>query len=134
MFDLPQLPQPEPRATAADLARRFVAKHQDGLATAAELLGGRPAFGRLLRFMDGLRRSVLSTRQIERELSVLLNLLNLEHVGDPDRDESALFAALDPDSEVATDMMRLTDELSDLLHRIRALPVHAAPRPARRAA
>ena len=134
MFDLPHLPRPGARATAADLARRFVSDHQEGLATAAELLGGRRAFGRLLRFMDGLRRNVLSTRQIERELSVLLDLLNLEHVGDPDRDESALFAALNPDSEEATDIMLLMDELSDLLHRIRALPVEAVPRLARRAA
>lgn len=88
----------------------FVAGHIDGLLNAAALLGG--LRGR--RLVQSIHEGVLSAnpihRRTHRALQELLENLTLEHVGDPDRDEAAFFAAIDPADPCVADLCLLTDQ------------------------
>lgn len=97
------------------LARGFMVEHGDALATAADLLGGRPAFGRYCRLVTGLRRGSLSARQIQREFTYLYELLRLERVGDLDGEETGVFALIDPGSPEVHEMCLLTEAVERLL-------------------
>ena len=59
-----------------------------------------------------------------RELEALHALLTLTHVGDPERDECAFFAALDPADPVVEEICLIADALESTLD---ALGVVSAP-------
>lgn len=107
------------RTSPLALVRAFYGAHVEALATAAELLGGASALGRHYRLVADLRRGRLTDGQLMRAVQRVHDLLSLEAVGDPDREEAGLFALLDPGSDVVHDLCRLTDVVGDLLAELR---------------
>jgi len=93
----------------------FAAEHRDALLDAAELLGGKSGERRAQAVLDGLAGDAPPARRTLRACDELLDLLTLEHVHDPSREESARFAALDPASSVVEEICLLADALADAL-------------------
>jgi hypothetical protein len=112
MFDY--LPGASGRSPAVpDMPHRplavFVAAHIDGLLNAAALLAG-PRGERLVQAIhERLLSSNPINRHTHRALQDLLEILSLEHVGDPDRAEAGFFAAIDPADPCVADICLLTD-------------------------
>ncbi len=114
---------PTPRMTAdAGLAAAhgFLAEHGDALCSASLLLGGPAAERRYLALFSGLSEARALRRHHLRKLIEAHRLLTLQHVGDPDREETALFAKIDPADPRVHDLCRLADRLRDLLIEIAA--------------
>ena len=101
-----------------DLLRRFLAQHGEPLAQAADLLGGPSAEGRARRLAGAAARAPRMSRALRREVEALHALLALENVADPDAEEEAFFAAIDPSSPLVEDLCALTDELAGLLREL----------------
>ena len=114
-LNTPQLSQAE---IDLGLVREFLAEHGEALANAAGLLGGNSAVGRVVTLLEALSASRRLTRAHYRQLRALHDLLSLQHVGDPDRIESALFAEFDPWSPEIEEICLLTDALEDLLRQV----------------
>lgn len=95
--------------------RQFLGESRDGLLDAAVLLAG-PLGARLVHgIADDLAAQVRLSRRTERVLFALLDLLELRHVYDPERDESSHFAALSPCDPRVEDLCALTDDYRDAL-------------------
>jgi len=98
-----------PSSCPADPLRDFVSGHCDALHHAATLLAGR----RGARLVHAIHERLLSSNPINRHthraLQDLLDILSLEHVGDPDRAEAGFFAAIDPADPCVADICLLTD-------------------------
>lgn len=111
----------------------WLSENADALMNASQLLGGARAARRTARLLDDLRREPSLNTRVRRELRALQDLLSLEHVDDPDREESGFFALLDPTDPVVYDLCMLKDGLEGHLS---ALPAPGATSPAagRRAA
>lgn len=111
----------------------WLSENADALMNASQLLGGARAARRTARLLDDLRREPSLNTRVRRELQALRDLLALEHVDDPDREEGAFFALLDPADPVVYDLCMLKDGLEGHLS---ALPAPGATSPAagRRAA
>ena len=101
-----------------DLLRRFLGRHGEPLAQAANLLGGPAAEGRARRLVGAAARAPRMSRALRREVEALHALLALEHVADPEGEEAAFFAAIDPSSPLVEDLCALTDELAGLLREL----------------
>jgi hypothetical protein len=129
MLDTPAPTRRSTSATsAAALVRRYLMSRGDTLAMAIERLGGPPAFARLCRLREGLNGGRTSLRRIVTELRFMHGLLTLEHVGDPDRDESGPFAAISPADPKVHDYCLLAEEVERLLRHVRRLmPSGAGP-------
>ena len=93
----------------------WLSEHAEALMNASALLGGPRAFSRTARLLDDLRREPALNTRVRRELQALRDLLALEHVDDPERDESAWFALIDPADPVVYDLCMLRDGLEALL-------------------
>ena len=109
----------------AQTARTFLAEHGHGLPGLVGLLGGRRAEAGVCDLIDGVATGRLSDRQIVKAVNSIHAVLDLRHVGDPDRIETALFAEIDPASEIVHDLCAMTDAVADLsgqLSRIAARP------------
>ncbi len=91
--------------------REFVCAHQEALFNAASLLAGRRGGRLVIEVADELARNnpAISTR-CRRRMNDLLDILALENVHDPDRDESGFFAQLDPASPIVEELCLLTDQ------------------------
>ncbi|MGX0977213.1 succinate dehydrogenase/fumarate reductase flavoprotein subunit [Roseovarius sp. MBR-51] len=95
--------------------RQFFEEYQDGLATAAELLAGKRGRRVVNTIMEGLGLDGALTRATWNALRDLLGILTLENVHDEDREEAALFAAIDPADPVVEEICLLSDGLRRLL-------------------
>ena len=103
-----------------DPLRAFIDQHRDALCDAAALLGG-PRGTRIARtVIDGLAGSLAPSRRVLRALDQLRDLLTLEHVHDPDREEAAYFAAIDPADACVEEICLLADGLCDAIAGYRA--------------
>ena len=105
---------PASEATSEALAR-FASARADALLSAAELLGGPKARRRTGRLIQDLEDAPRLTRRLRKELVALHRLLSLQDVEDPDREEAAFFAMIDPASPAVEEICLLTDELTALL-------------------
>lgn len=100
---------------AIALLLAWVYENGDALINASLLLGGLPAHRRTARLVAELKSAGHLSRRHVRELKVLHELLTLENVADPDRDESVYFAAIDPADPVVSDICMLSDNLGNLI-------------------
>lgn len=98
--------------------RSFLSERGKALAKAAHLLGGPTASARVFLLTEAVRDTLCLTRTQRRQLVELHRLLTLENVADPDRIESAYFAAIDPASPIVAECCLLSDQLEELLRRI----------------
>ncbi len=108
------------RAKLTDLAavRKFLSKYGAALATAAHTLGGAAASSRVFIMTAAVQEAQRLTRAQRRQLVELHRLLTLEHVGDPERIETALFSKIDPGSSIVNDFCLLAEALEALLWQI----------------
>ncbi|MFD0978390.1 hypothetical protein [Tropicimonas aquimaris] len=93
----------------------FLDEHRGALLSAAGLLGGRDGLSLVRVLFDGIGRGGLATRGVRRRLAGLLALLSLQHVGDPERIESACFSEIDPMDPRVEEICLLTDGLRGAL-------------------
>ncbi|WP_074221780.1 hypothetical protein [Rhodovulum sp. ES.010] len=100
------------------VVRAFIAAHADALLNASHLLGGTPARRRYEALIGEIRDGTKLTRRMRQGLVDLHALLTLQHVGDPDRIETACFAEIDPADPVVEDICCLAASLHDLLGEI----------------
>lgn len=104
-----------PHHDANSPARLFVEEHQDALAQAAERLAGRRGALLVADLVDRLGSETHLSRATHAGLHQLLDVLSLERVHDPDREESVLFADVEPTDPVVEEICLLTDQLRDAL-------------------
>jgi hypothetical protein len=115
MFDFPFI---DARHDAVERVRCFFVDHGHDLAMAASLLGGAAAEQRVIACAQQIEAARRLDRRLVRDLVFLHRLLSLEHVGDPDRIETSLFAELHPATAAVEAICRLTDQLAQLLRDI----------------
>lgn len=101
--------------TASDPLRHFLKDHLDELESAAALLGGANACHNLRRLIDELNRNPGLSLVAQARLVSLVDLLSLEHVGDPDRMETGLFMEINLASPIVADICLLTDQLQSAI-------------------
>lgn len=111
----------------------WLSDNADALMNASQLLGGVRAARRTARLLDDLRRQPALNTRVRRELRALRDLLTLEHVDDPNREDGAFFAQIDPADPIVYDLCMLQEGLDEHLG---ALPKPGATLPdaSRRAA
>ena len=95
--------------------RRFVNSYRRALTNAAALLAGARGARSVKTLATGLNESAEPSRRTWAALRDLLGIFTLEHVHDPDREECALFAALDPTDHRVEEICLLTDGLRNVL-------------------
>jgi hypothetical protein len=93
----------------------YVEEHREALQHAAELLAGRRGAALAARIAEDLSDAPSLSRRCRRDLEDLLDILALENVDDPESEEAARFAALDPASSVVEEICLLTEGLRDIL-------------------
>ncbi len=103
------------RSTNLVAVQTFLDEHGTALENAAHMLGGDVASGRVLILISTVREADRLTRAQRWQLIDLYKLLTLEHVGDPDRIETALFSEIDLESSVVHEICLLTEALEALL-------------------
>lgn len=89
--------------------QNFLSNYSNALTHAARLLGGSRGAKLVADLMDDLQRNPSLSRRGMRLAQQILDLLQLEHVGDPDREEAAYFAAIDPCDPVVSEICLLSD-------------------------
>jgi hypothetical protein len=114
MFDAPPLGFGSTRTAVS----RFFFDYGHELAEAARLLGGAAAEARVVSCGIRLETASRIDSRIRRDLVAFFRLLALHDVGDPDRVETELFAAICPASPPVETICLLADLLEELLHRI----------------
>ena len=97
------------------LLHHFLADHQPGLRHAATLLGGQRGARLVDTIIDSLAHGEAISRATEHALRDLYGILSLEHVHEEDREEAALFTAIDPSLPIVEEICLLTDQLRDVL-------------------
>ena len=95
--------------------RAFVQEHREALRHAAELLAGRRGAALANRIAEDLSDASTLNRRCRRDLEDLLDILALQNVDDPESEEAASFAAINPASPVVEEICLLTDALRDVL-------------------
>ncbi len=103
---------------ALSFVRAFATEQGEALCCASLLLGGPAAERRCLRLLSRLRETHALARADVLDLIGMHRLLMLEHVGDPDREETARFVEIDPMDPRVHDLCLLADRLLDLLAEI----------------
>lgn len=113
MFDIIRndIPQADQLDAIQDL-QAYAQERRDALLTAAEWLGGKRGARRALEALDSLNTPEVSPRRALRLFGEILALLMLEHVDDPERDEAAIFAEIDPGDPRVEDVCLLADGLA----------------------
>ena len=89
--------------------QNFLSDHSDALTHAARMLGGGRGARLVADLMDDLLRNPSLSRRGMRIAQQILDLLQLEHVGDPDREDAVYFAAIDPSDPVVSEICLLCD-------------------------
>jgi hypothetical protein len=125
MFDF--LPT-EARDDILARVRSLFHDHGHDLALAASLLGGPAAEARVVACALRIEAARRLDRRSLRDLAAMHQVLSLQHVGDPDRLETALFSELHPASATVEAICRLTDMLGNLLRDIDAAERRAVNR------
>ncbi len=110
--------------TALALAQEFFAEHGAALCKASELLGGSSAERRCLALLLSLAEDRALRGKHIQDLIETHRLLTLQHVGNPDRIETALFACIDPLDPRVHDLCLLADRLLNLLSEIADVQGH----------
>ncbi len=95
--------------------REFVCAHQEALFNAASLLAGRRGGRLVIDIADELARNNPISTRCRRRMHDLLDILALENVHEPDRDESGFFAQLDPASPIVEELCLLTDQYREAI-------------------
>lgn len=101
-----------------DHVRGFLRDHGTALALAAHKLGGPAASARVFLLCEAILHTRRLTRAQSSQLVDVHRLLTLEHVSDPDRIESGLFAQINPASEFVNECCVLSEKLGALLLRV----------------
>lgn len=109
---------PENRDKALDFARCLFFDHGHELAEAAARLGGACGEAKVVACALQIENASGMTYRIGRELHSLHRLLSLADVGDPERLETELFAALSPAEPEVEMICLLTDRLAELLEEV----------------
>jgi hypothetical protein len=100
------------------LVRRFLRDHGAALALAAHRLGGPAASARVFLLCEAARHTRRLSRAQSSQLVDFHRLLTLEHVSNPDRIESGLFAQINPASGFVDECCVLSEKLASLLRQI----------------
>ncbi|SMX35264.1 hypothetical protein [Actibacterium lipolyticum] len=100
---------------ALELTRDFF--HECGVAilNAVTILGGPAAHRRCLRLYSNIAESAVLSKSLKHELVWLHRLLMLDFVGDPEREETSRFMALDLLDPSVEEVCLVADRLFDLL-------------------
>jgi hypothetical protein len=98
-----------------DHVRAFMHDHNSAIAKAAYQLVGPAASARVFLLCEAVGYTLRLTRAQRSQLVDLHRLLTLEHVGDPDRIESGLFAKVGRSSDFVEECCILSDKLGVLL-------------------
>ncbi len=93
----------------------FFNAHGTAVLNAAALLGGPAAHRRCLRLVSAIAESASLSRPLRQELVWLHQLIALDHVGDPDSEETARFAMIDLLDPRVEEICLEADQLFDLL-------------------
>ena len=93
----------------------FMQSNIEAVQNASLLLGGPRALNRFQKLLDDLRAAVVLTRRMKREMKALHDLLTLQHVADPEREECGFFSNIDPADPAVEDICRLSDGLTSIL-------------------
>ncbi len=120
MFD--QLPEFHPTTEGTPIARtarEFLAHHGHCLPEMINLLAGVKARTAVFHLIEGVAAGTLSDRQIMRGFDTILAALDLRHVGDPSRLETALFSEIDPGSDIVHDICAMTEAVAALIGQLR---------------
>jgi hypothetical protein len=117
MFDV--LPT-EARDDILARVRSLFHDHGHDLALAASLLGGPASEARVVACALRIEAARRLDRRSMRDLEAIHRVLSLQHVGNPDKEETAFFSELHPASAAVETICRLTDTLADLLSDIDA--------------
>lgn len=100
------------RSDAIQDLQAYAEEQRDALLTAAEWLGGKRGARRALEALDSLYTPEVSPRRALHLSGEILALLMLEHVDDPEREEAAIFAEIDPGDARVEDVCLLADGLA----------------------
>lgn len=100
---------------ALELTRDFFREHDEAMLSAAAMLGGPAAHRRCLRLIVDIAKSVVLSKALKHELVWLHRLIMLDFVGDPEREETARFMALDIRDPRVEEICLEADRLFDLL-------------------
>lgn len=113
--------------------QNFADEHREALVNASEWLGG-PSGSRLaLAALDSLCDAYASPRKILRNFGALFDLLMLENVHDPEREEAAIVAGIDPGDPRVEDVCLLADGLAARLDACREAGARQSADDSRRA-
>lgn len=115
MFNAPAESVIQCRDLSALIAAAFLNKHGSAMLNAAALLGGPAAHRRCLRLMSQISESRSLTRSLRQELVWLHRLVSLDLVGEPETEETARFAMIDPLDPRVEEICLEADHLYDLL-------------------
>jgi len=95
--------------------RGFLHDQGTALANTAHKLGGPAASARVFLLCEAVRHTQRLIRAQSSQLVDFHRLLTLEHVSDPDRIESGLFAQINPASGFVIECCLLSEKLGALL-------------------
>jgi hypothetical protein len=109
-----------PSIRQCDPLRAFFDQQQDALLNAAALLGGCGGVKLARAVIEGLADPAVPSQRVLRALHDLRDLLTLEHVHAPDREEAAHFAAIDPADPCVAEICLLADGLCNAIDGYRA--------------
>jgi hypothetical protein len=101
--------------------RAFIERYQEGLSDAAALLAGRRGSRIMSNIVEGLSSGYPLTRTTKSDLNDLLDILSLQHVHDPEREEAGRFAMIHPEDPCVEEICLLADGLHDVMRRVGVL-------------
>lgn len=114
--------------------KEFAGEHREALLNAGSWLGGSSGARCAHEALDSLTAPSVSRRRVLRYFGDLLALLMLEHVHETEREEAAIFAALDPGDPRVEDVCLLADGLASRLAACREAEASLSDNYTRRAA
>ena len=113
-FDTTNASPVPPTGTSLPL-HHFLGDHGSALRHAASLLAGHRGARLVDTIINRLADGDNISRATIRALTDLYAILTLAHVHDEDREEAALFAAIDPSLPIVEEICLLTDQFHDVL-------------------
>lgn len=104
-----------PAQFAAKPVLALFARHHLPIWRAARLLGGHEASRLVDKCAGALERDAAITNQVRIMLDQILDILSLEHVGDPDMPYLDYFMLIDPADPVVEEICLLTDQVREAI-------------------